>query len=308
LIVTVTLNPSVDIRFEVDSFRRGEVSRARESEQTAGGKGLNVTRVLQQLKAPVVATGLLGGKPGEFIQEYLESEEIASSFVKISDPTRSCIAILEDGTKTEVLGPGAWIKKEEIEDFYRVFKNLTEKAEIVCISGSLPRGIPSDFYRALIERAQASDCRVLLDTSGKPLVEGLKGCPELVKPNLEELQELLGKNLEKEDELARGLKEIVNSGTQIACLSLGKDGALVFGKEKYFKIRVPRIRVENPVGSGDAMLAGWAYGLLKGFELEKAAIFASACGVSNALQKKTGKVDPSQLEEISRKVKLESKG
>ncbi len=304
MIVTVTLNPSVDISYEVEKFQQGGIFRARESQQTAGGKGLNVTRVLKQLDVPVIATGFLGGKNGEFIQEQLEREKVASSFIEIKETTRSCIAILEKETQTEVLGPGPWVKEEEIKGFLEGYSELVKKAELICISGSLPRGVPQDFYRDLVKIAGDSHCRVLLDSSGAPLAEGVKGTPYLLKPNLEEMESLLGKGTGKKENLEEGLRDLIKTGIQVVCLSMGGDGALIMGREEFFRVEVPAIKAENPVGSGDAMLAGWAYGLLKGYNLEKASVFATACGISNALEKKTGRINPHQLEEISGQVKI----
>src|SRR5690554_4246656 len=117
MILTVTLNPSVDMRFVVSEFARGGVYRSREDQQTAGGKGLNVTRVLKQLNAPVLATGLLGGANGDFIRQHLDADDIRHSFVDISGNTRACIAILEEGVQTEVLGKGPEISENELSSF-----------------------------------------------------------------------------------------------------------------------------------------------------------------------------------------------
>ncbi len=303
MIVTVTLNPSVDIRFEVDQFERGGVFRARESQQTAGGKGLNVARVLKQLGAPVMAAGLLGGQNGNFIRDQLEKEGIEHRFVDISDQTRTCIAILEKDVQSEVLGPGPRVKEKEVKDFLGVFTGLIREAEVVCISGSLPRGTGPGIYRELVETAGEAGCLVLLDTSGEPLARGIEGGPYLVKPNLKEMEGLLGRELKEEGELIEGLREVSVRGARNVCLSLGERGALVWEAERAYEIKTPSVQALNPVGSGDAMLAGWAWSLFKGEEVEKAAVFASACGVSNAMEKRTGTINPSRLEEIASKLK-----
>lgn len=304
MILTVTMNPSVDMRFMVDEFARGGVFRSREEQQTAGGKGLNVTRVLSVLGVPVTATGLLGGSNGRFIRQQLDEVGISHSFVDVAGNSRCCIAVLDGDCQTEVLGMGPSVSDAEEENFFNVFAELAAAAKVVTISGSLPPGMAAGTYRRLIALAKEQGCRVLLDTSGEPLLEGIGAGPCLVKPNRSELEWLAGKKLESEEDLFVALAEIGDK-VSIAVVSLGAAGALALADGVSYRIRGPLMEAVNPVGSGDAMLAGMARGLVEKWALEKVFAYGAACGAANALEKMTGYVDPVQVEAIAAGVSVE---
>lgn len=304
MIITVTMNPSVDIRFTVEEFKRGGVFRSMDDKQTAGGKGLNVTRVLAQLGAPVVATGLLGGTNGDFIRAELESKGIEHSFVKILGNTRTCIAILEDDGQTEVLGRGPDISSEELGRFYIEFQRLLAKARIVTMSGSLPPGAPVNTYRHLVEMANEYGATVILDTSGAQLMEGIKAKPFAIKPNLSELETLMGWPLVSDKGLAQAMEAVVESGVENVIVSLGDKGALALAQDQFYRITVPKITAVNPVGSGDATVAGLAWGVYQGMELQTTLALAAACGVSNAMEQNTGQIDPSMVNKLVAKVEV----
>lgn len=304
MIVTVTMNPSVDISFTVKEFKQGGVFRSMNDKQTAGGKGLNVTRVLAQLGAPVLATGLLGGSNGDFIRTEMESQGIEHSFVKIPGNTRSCIAILEDGIQTEVLGRGPDISSEALERFYVGFQRLLPKARVIILSGSLPPGVPVGTYRLLIETARWYGATVILDTSGARLVEGIKAKPFAIKPNLDELGMLMGKCLDSEEGVTQAMEAVAESGVENVIVSLGDKGALALVQDQFYRITVPKIATINPVGSGDATVAGLAWGIYQGMELQATLALAAACGVSNAMEQNTGHIDPREVEKLITKVEV----
>lgn len=305
MIVTVTMNPSVDIRFTVKEFQRGGVFRSIADNQTAGGKGLNVTRVLAQLGAPVVATGFLGGSNGHFIRSELESMGIAHSFVDVQGNTRACIAILEDNNQTEVLGRGPDICGEALELFYLEFQRLLPRAKVVILSGSSPPGVPLNTYRHLIVKAKESGAAVILDTSGAQLAEGIKAKPFAIKPNLGELEMLMGTRLESDKVLAQAMDEIVvESGVENVIVSLGDRGAFAHAQEKLYRITVPEITAVNPVGSGDSTVAGLAWGIYQGMAMQASLALAAACGVSNAMEYDTGYIDPLMVEKLVSKIEV----
>jgi fructose-1-phosphate kinase PfkB-like protein len=170
----------------------------------AGGKGLNVSRVASILGARVMATGFLGGGNGQFIRAQLQELGIIDAFTKIEGDTRICIAINDPilDTSTEVLEPGPEICPEEQEEFLNNFRNIVKEADIVTISGSLPRGVPIDFYGKLIEISRESGKRLLLDTSGQTLVTSLEYRPFMIKPNVTELEAVTGREKDMEAEMA----------------------------------------------------------------------------------------------------------
>ena len=192
MILTVTMNPSVDTRYQLDELVIDDVNRVT-PEKTAGGKGLNVARVLGQLGDDVVATGLLGGHMGAYMAELMDASGIKNDFVPIKGETRICLNILHAGNQTELLESGPTIAPEELDAFTAKFTELAGKADVVTISGSLPRGVEADYYAKITGIAENAGAKVLLDTSGASLEAALKSevKPELVKPNLTEINGLM---------------------------------------------------------------------------------------------------------------------
>ena len=209
MILTVTMNPSIDISYPLEELKIDTVNRVSEVSKTAGGKGLNVTRVLAEIGDNVAATGLIGGTNGEFLLRNLH-QAVQPLFYNISGDTRNCIAILHEGKQTEILEAGPTITADEANGFLHHFKSLMESAEVVSISGSLPTGLPVEYYIQLVEIANQAGNKVVLDCSGAALEAVLKSDvkPTAIKPNNEELSQLLGREVSKDlDELKAVLSE-----------------------------------------------------------------------------------------------------
>lgn len=306
MILTITLNPSVDRRYVVNGFEKGKVFRAEEVQYTPGGKGINVTKVIKSLGEPVMATGFLGGRSGEYIKDELDSMDIQHNFIGINGETRTCIAILsEDKSQTEVLEGGPNISEEEIENFFEMYSDVIRDCEIICASGSLPEGLGMDTYRKLIDIAKEHEKKFILDTSGEALKLGAKGAPFLVKPNKEELEKLVGHNISNEDEIAEGAKHLLDKGINIVVVSLGSEGAMAFSGDYAYKVKVPKVNAVNPVGSGDSMVAGFSVSILRKYDFETMLRLAAACGTANAMERETGKVNIDNVRRIMKGIKIE---
>lgn len=306
MIATITLNPSVDKSYMIDNFQKNGVFRAKEVVQTAGGKGLNVAKVVKLLGEPVVTSGFIGGKNGNIIEEKLSKLEIVNEFVKIKGETRNCIAILsKDCSQTEILEYGPTVTEEEIEKFLMRYDEILEKSTIICASGSIAQNVPIDIYKKLVLRAKMNNVKFLLDTSGKALEEGIKACPYLIKPNKDEIMAYTDTKVYSEENIIEAGKKLIQSGIEVVVISLGEKGAIVFHRRKIYKILLPKLEVVNPVGSGDSMIAGFAVALERGYSFEKMIKFASATGTANALEKNTGKVSKEIVEELLNRIKIE---
>ena len=306
MILTITLNPSIDRRYVVDGFEKGRVFRAREVQYTPGGKGLNVTKVIKAFNEPVVATGFLGGRSGEYIKDQLDNMNIQHKFVDIRGETRSCIAILsDDKSQTEVLEDGPYIFKEETLNFYELYRDIIKECEIICASGSLPKGLTSDTYRKLIDIAKEQNKKFILDTSGEALRLGVEGAPFLVKPNKEELEKLVGHSIVNEYEIFKSAKHLLDKGINIVVISLGSKGSVVFSNDYAYMVKPPKVNAINPVGSGDSMVAGFAVALKRDYDFETMIRFASACGTANAMEAETGKVDIDNVRRLMKEIKIE---
>lgn len=307
MILTVTLNPSVDIRYQMDMFHLETVNRVQDVEKTAGGKGLNVSRVLRQLGENVAATGFLGGSLGEFIRKKLGEMEIADHFVVCRGETRNCIAVIHEGKQTEILEGGPTIAEEK-SLFLQQFEKSVEHAEIITISGSLPKGIPSNFYNELLKVSADKGKPVLLDTSGEALQHALmcEQKPFFIKPNEEELAALVNRELKTEEAIINALENPLFDGVSWIAVTLGAKGALVKQGRQVYRVTIPKVDAVNPVGSGDSVVAGFASGLSKGLSVEPLIQYGMTMGLLNAMEAQTGMIDPAKVDEYVAKVSVEA--
>jgi tagatose 6-phosphate kinase len=305
MIGTITLNPSVDKRYLVKNMEKGTVMRAEQVENSAGGKGLNVGRVIRLLGEEVIATGFLGGSGGAFISKQLAQSEMGQRFVSIRGETRSCLAIISrDRVHTEILEPGPEIQVPEWQEWLTVYEELLTVCDYVCASGSLPGNLPVSVYGNLAERAGERQVKFLLDTSGEALLEGIKGKPFFLKPNLDELAILAGKKITGKREVLEQIERLQGAGIECIVVSLGAEGAIAgIGKKKYAAI-VPSVDAVNVVGSGDALVAGFAVALRRGYSERQLLSYACACGSANAMEAKTGFVSPSLVDELLQSIKV----
>ena len=307
MILTVTMNPSIDVSYPLERLDLDTVNRITDVSKTAGGKGLNVSRVLSQLNAPLMATGVVGGHFGDYLTAQLDKDGISHHFSKINGETRSCIAILHEGLQTEILESGPEVSKEEQVVFIENFEQLLEDTDFVTISGSLPKGIDTDFYSLLIEKATQADVKVLLDTSGDTLRTSIQSAfkPYLIKPNETEIADLLGKDLHSEEELIEALKDETFTGIEWIVVTLGADGALVKKGKDYYRVQIPIINVVNPVGSGDSTIAGLAYALSENKTSEEVMKTGMVTGMLNTQEEKTGFINPDHFDSLYEKVTVE---
>jgi tagatose 6-phosphate kinase len=290
MILTVTANPSVDKNYFVDKLSLGEVVRVNECNQTAGGKGINVSKVANLLGEQTMATGFTGGHSGEFINSFLVKAGVKTSFIKVEGETRTCINIndISSSKQTELLEPGTEINEAKQQEFLSLYTEILKGCEIVAISGSVPKGIDENFYPELIKIAKQAGKRVILDTSGKLLKAGIEAIPHIVKPNKTEMIELIGRDIKTKEEIIAAAFEIKAKGIETVIVSLGKDGAIfVTGNDVYQGI-TPDIKIVNTVACGDSLVAGFATGLIRKLPITDTIKLAMAVSTANALRKETG--------------------
>ncbi|HEM3490072.1 TPA: tagatose-6-phosphate kinase [Streptococcus suis] len=308
MILTITLNPSVDIAYQLDTFHLDTVNRVENVQKTAGGKGLNVTRVLKQVGEDVVATGFIGGELGSYVKKQLTRNDIKNSFVEIGNETRNCVAVLHDGKQTEILEQGPTIQEHEALNFIEHLEIILNNVDVVVISGSLPKGLASNYYVKVIELCKKCGVTVVLDCSGEALKNVLESHqkPTVIKPNTEELSQLIGKNVTDDiQELKAVLSGQLFQGIDWIVVSLGAKGAFAKHKDKFYRVRIPKINVVNPVGSGDSTVAGIAAGLVH--ELLDAELLkkANVLGMLNAQEEQTGYVNLEHSEVLYSQIKVE---
>lgn len=307
MILTVTMNPSVDIAYPLKKLIIDGINRVDNINKTAGGKGLNVARVIKLSGYSVNATGFLGGRLGEYIKNELDKDRVSHDFYAITAESRNCIAILHEHYQTEILESGPTITTEEQRAFKTHFSHLLNTADIITLSGSLPKGIGDDYYAKLIDIANQQKKTILLDTSGNALKKALDSVPYLIKPNCEELGQLVGKTLDAADDYA--LIAAINSKKKLTAIpvivvSLGKMGALVKYKQRFLKVRIPTISAVNPVGAGDSTLAGLAIGLNQKENIEEILKRAMTLGMLNTMEALTGYVNLQNYDQLFKQVNV----
>ncbi|WP_311082362.1 1-phosphofructokinase [Paenibacillus polymyxa] len=255
MIYTVTLNPSIDYIVEVDDLKLGDLNRMKRDLKLPGGKGINVSRVLNQLGADSTAIGFLGGFTGRFIDDTLREESIRTDFVMIEDDTRINIK-LKHGDETEINGLGPVIREQEADALVQKLAGL-HKNDIVVLSGSIPPSLGGDFYDRLISVCQQTGAEFVIDTTGEALMKALVHKPLLIKPNHHELAELFGVTIQSKEEIVTYGRKLLEAGAKNVLISMAGEGALFITADEVYHANVPAGTVKNSVGAGDSMIAGF---------------------------------------------------
>ncbi|HEK9992413.1 TPA: tagatose-6-phosphate kinase [Streptococcus equi subsp. zooepidemicus] len=308
MILTVTLNPSIDISYPLNRLTLDTVNRVDRTTKTAGGKGLNVTRVLAEAGQSVMAIGFIGGKLGDFVIHQLQEQGISNQFFKIKGETRNCIAVLHEGMQTEILEAGPYIDMDEAEGFLNHMSIIAKQFDVLTFSGSLPKGLTAHYYQDLITMARAYGSKVVLDCSGALLkaVLASKDKPTVIKPNLEELEDLIGQPVTLDEErLISLLSQPLFEGIEWIIVSLGAQGAFAKHHNRFYRVTIPKIEVVNPVGSGDATVAGIAWALAEGDDDETLLKKANVLGMLNAQETRTGHVNMAHFDELFDRIQVE---
>lgn len=308
MILTITMNPSVDVAYQLNRLVLDKVNRVSNARKTAGGKGLNVTRVLAEVGDKVLASGCLGGRLGDYIEDNLP-ETVESAFFRIAGETRNCVAILhDDGQQTEILEAGPTLSEREGQDFLSHFEQLLDKVSVVVLSGSLPAGLPTDYYVRLVDLARQADKPVVLDCSGASLEAVLKSDskPTVIKPNNDELSDLLGIEVTKDiNQLKTVLQDKLFAGIEWIVVSLGAGGTFAKHGDTFYRVTIPKIDVVNPVGSGDSTVAGIASAIFHQESDKDLLKKANVLGMLNAQEEMTGHVNMANYDKLYQQLKVE---
>ena len=297
MIVTVTVNAALDRTLTVPVFQIGYRHRSSEVLTLAGGKGINVARSLKLLEVPVVATGLCGGRTGTRIVEELTSEAILNDFVRISGESRTSTAVVDPtgGSYTEINEWGPEVSQAELETLMEKLHYLARGADFVVLAGSLPRKVPTSFYADAIRDVMRRDVRVVLDSEGQALQVGAAAGPFLVSPNQAEAEQLVGQELEDDDDYLMALDAIAELGPRNVLITLpnGCFALLRFGRRtKRFRAFAPQVEPLSGVGSGDVLLAQFLAAILEERSTEDAVRLAVAAGAASVREVGAGRFDP----------------
>ena len=305
-ILTVTLNPCIDKTITIKEFKYGGLNRAEKIRTDIGGKGINVSKVLKNFGADVFACGIVAGKQGREIIEFLDNSTIPNLFTYAEGETRTNYKIvdIESRITTEINEPGFYVNQDVLENCIENIKKMLPSIEIMILSGSLPLGVNDDIYKRLIEIAKNYDVKVILDADSEKLKRGIEASPYAIKPNLFEFEQLLGTKLESHEKVINAAKKYIDTGTvSIIIISMGAEGAL-FVSDKIVYLAAPfEIECKSTVGAGDSMVAALAYGLQQGYDFKTIARMAVAAGTITASKEGSGVCT---LEEVLEKMHLVS--
>jgi 1-phosphofructokinase family hexose kinase len=303
-IITITLNPAVDHNILIGKFKTGDVTRAREATVTAAGKGINVARTVSGLGKQVTAFCFVGRNESH-IYKQLRSKYFNLHLFPVSGTTRSNITVVDSGHHLVIhlQTNGFPLTEVLLQPLYPMLEKLSSEGDVVAFSGSTPEGVPVDFYQQMIAACNRKGCRVIFDSSGKYFKHGLGGIPHVIKPNMEELEELSGKKLSSLDDVVRESKALNEKGIELVFVSRGKKGVILTRKNHpgYWTANVklpPRNPEGNEIGCGDAMIGGIALSLSYDYETEDILRMAVACGAANLLSKGPGVCEPADVKAL----------
>jgi tagatose 6-phosphate kinase len=304
LVVTVTVNPAIDKTYFIHELSAGTLHRVQEVLQLAGGKGLNVARVLHELDVDCAATGFLAGTSGEWIAGQLSATGMREAFVRMRGETRTTLAVVErEGRVTELLEAGPTVPAEAATELMDVVQRLASTAAYATISGSLAPGLPPEYYRSIVTAVQRQGVHACVDTSGPALQNVLEARPYLVKINHHELADWSGQANASAENLRESLQRLQQHCT-IALVTAGADGSYAYDGHTFWQVTAPSVNALNPTGSGDAFLAGLVAGLARGESLHQALRVAVAAGASNAAHRGAGEIDVGQVKQLVPQVQV----
>lgn len=277
-IATVTLNPAIDQTVSIPNFKAGQVNRVVHSQSDPGGKGVNVASFLADFGHQVAVTGFLGNENTPLFERLFAQKTIENRFVRIAGSTRIGIKIVDEINQetTDINFPGQTPTPADVHALFQIVEALAADCDWFVLSGSIPAGVSATIYAELIKVIKAKGRAVALDTSGEGFRLALAQAPSLVKPNIDELQEFVGRRLETQADIIAAGQQLLERGLQTVVISMGAQGALFIEEQGCVLACPPQVTVKSTVGAGDAMVSGTVAGKIKQDALADCARLATA--------------------------------
>jgi len=305
MIYTLTLNPALDRTLFIEHLKADDSNRIEREERFAGGKGIDVSRVLAELEQTNTALGFAGGFSGDELEGRLINEGISCNFIRIRDETRTNIILndLHTHRQTVFSAKGPEVEPFELMQLIRQIEAI-ENPEYFIISGSLPEGVNPELYHKIIEQVRSRNAYVALDTDGEALKAGIKAKPRLIKPNIHELSRLTGEKLETMDQIIKAAKNIVAEGVETVLVSMGPQGILMVTEKNCVQAIPPEVKVVNTIGAGDSSVAGFIASRKRGLDEESCLRYAVAAGTASTLQTGTALGKKEDIESLKDQVNI----
>lgn len=308
MIYTITLNPALDRTLEVDGLVADDANRILREARYAGGKGINCSRVIEELGGRSAALGFIGGYDGLELEGRLINEGVLCDFTRIGEETRTNIIISNRRDKTHIIlnAAGPKVTAAEIGLFFEKIRSLGRDIEFVIVSGTAPPGVNDNIYAQIITTFKGMGIRVALDADGELLRHGCEAKPFIIKPNIQEFQRLTMVTSNEVADLLKKARRLVEGGIDVVLISMGAKGLLGIKKEEAYWATSPQVEVVSPVGAGDSTLAGFIYALTKGLGFRESLILATAAGTAAVKTPGPGLCRSNDVERIKKEVKLKS--
>ncbi|MBU3209731.1 1-phosphofructokinase [Clostridium algidicarnis] len=291
MIYTITFNPALDYVVRVDDFNLGRVNRTSYEEIYAGGKGINVSTVLNNLEVESVALGCIAGFTGDEIERRVKSKGVHTDFIKLNNGMSRINVKLKSKEESEINGKGPYISKEELNELFSKLEAIKEE-DFLVLAGSIPDTLPKDIYETIMERLNLKKVKFIVDATGELLLNVLKYKPFLIKPNHHELSDLFNIEIKDDDKIIYYAKKLQEMGAENVLVSRASKGAIfIKSNGEVMKSVAPKGDVKNSVGAGDSMVAGFIAGYLKNKDLEEAFKMGVATGSASAFSEDLAKKD-----------------
>lgn len=291
MIYTVTFNPALDYIVFLDDMKLGDINRATRESIFYGGKGINVSTILNTLGLETTALGFVAGFTGKAIEEGLASMGIHTDFIHLPEGNSRINVKVKHGDETEINGQGPVITDEAIEALFAKLDTLTED-DILVLAGSIPNTLPEDIYEKILARLEEKRIRIAVDATKDLLLNVLKYHPFLIKPNNHELGEMFHTVCKTKDDIEHYAKELQKMGARNVLISMAGDGAILITEEgETIQMGTPKGKVINSVGAGDSMVAGFLAGYLKNGSYEEALKTGTAAGSATAFSEGLASVE-----------------
>lgn len=282
MIYTVTLNPSIDYVIKLDTLNHGSVNRVNEENIYPGGKGINVSNILNELGYKNIALGFISGFTGKYIVDSMIAKNLNCDFIELSNGFTRINVKIKSNEETEVNGNGPNISEEDLQKLYDKIDNL-KNGDILVLAGSIPSTVDDKLYENIMKRLEDKNIKIVVDATKNLLLNVLKYNPFLIKPNNHELAEMFNVELNSTEDVVFYARKLKEMGAQNVLISMGKDGALlVTENDEVFASSVAKGEVVNSVGAGDSMVAGFIAGYLKSNSYEEALRLGAASGGATA--------------------------
>ncbi|WP_270395654.1 1-phosphofructokinase [Mediterraneibacter massiliensis] len=308
-IVTVTLNPCVDLTLTVDKFLYGGTNNVVGTRKDISGKGINTSVVLKNLGIENIATGLMFLEDKDILRDFLEKNKIPNKFILAPGNMRTNIKIFDNSQKSmsEFNGKGCYVDTETQNAFFAMMEEVLAETKILIVSGSVPPGISIEIYKWLTAMAVEKGIRVIADASGQILEETVESKPFLIKPNTDELEKTFHMPSSTEEEIVQAANKIIKKGVKYVCVSRGEKGAVLVTEKKIYTADGVAVKVKGIQGAGDSMIAGFCYAMEHAMEEKDYLKYAVAAATGSLLHEGTKLCEKEDILEVADLVQVNEK-